>query len=175
MTGRRRWRVRLSASAETDFRSILRWTAQRFGEAQANAYQDVLADAIAALADGPEVPGARKRDDIARGEARRRLARGHGQPERIARRRRTRRNEELAERGRYRPDSRERSGGAAPRSLLALGTQSSGPVSQESLHSMALTTSTAFSMYSATSRRRPGWLPSLALASSSSATILSLE
>ncbi len=54
MTGRKRWRIRLSATAEADYRNILRWTAQRFGEAQAVAYHDVLADAIAALAHGPE-------------------------------------------------------------------------------------------------------------------------
>ena len=76
MTGRRRWRIRLSATAEADYRNILRWTAQRFGEAQAVAYHDVLADAIAALANGPEVPGARKRDDIASGLMTLHVARG---------------------------------------------------------------------------------------------------
>jgi plasmid stabilization system protein ParE len=31
------WPVRLTAAAEADFHSIVRWTAERFGEAQARA------------------------------------------------------------------------------------------------------------------------------------------
>ncbi|MDE2907302.1 MAG: type II toxin-antitoxin system RelE/ParE family toxin [Acidobacteriota bacterium] len=76
MTGRRRWRVRLSAAAEADFRDILRWTARQFGEAQAGVYHDVLASAIAALADGPDAPGARERDEIASGLMTLHVARG---------------------------------------------------------------------------------------------------
>ena len=76
MTGRRRWRIRLSASAEADLRDILRWTARQFGEAQAGIYHDVLASAIAALADGPDTPGVRKRDEIASGLMTLHVARG---------------------------------------------------------------------------------------------------
>ena len=76
MTGRRRWRIRLSASAEADFRDILRWTARQFGEAQADIYHDVLASAIAALTDGPDAPGARERDEIASGLMTLHVARG---------------------------------------------------------------------------------------------------
>ena len=50
MSGDRRWRVRLTATAESDFRNILRWTAQRFGHAQARIYSETLTRAIKAQA-----------------------------------------------------------------------------------------------------------------------------
>jgi toxin ParE1/3/4 len=65
--GRQRWLVRLSAAAEADFESILRWTADRFGHRQARTYARTLRSALAALASGPTIPGARPRDDIAPG------------------------------------------------------------------------------------------------------------
>ena len=37
-----RWRVRLAAAAENDFRNILGWTSERFGEAQARVYAETL-------------------------------------------------------------------------------------------------------------------------------------
>jgi toxin ParE1/3/4 len=61
------WRIRLSAAAERDFASILEWTNERFGARQARAYRDALEDGIGALGDGPDVPGAKRRDDIAAG------------------------------------------------------------------------------------------------------------
>ncbi len=67
MTGRGRWRVRLAAAAEDDFRNILRWTSEQFGEAQARVYAQTLTRAIEALAAGPQVAGSRKRDGIAEG------------------------------------------------------------------------------------------------------------
>ena len=67
MIGDRRWRVRLTATAESDFRNILRWTAQRFGHAQARIYGETLTRAIQALTDGPYVAGSRRRDEIAEG------------------------------------------------------------------------------------------------------------
>ena len=67
MAERQRWRVRLTTSAETDFQDILRWTSERFGETQANTYADTLSEAIKALTAGPDVTGARPRDDIAEG------------------------------------------------------------------------------------------------------------
>lgn len=76
MTPRRRWRIRLSAAAEADFSNILHWTTRQFGEAQADAYHVALAAAVATLADGPEAPGARKRDDIATGLMTLHVARG---------------------------------------------------------------------------------------------------
>ncbi len=67
MPTERPWRIRLSAAAEADFEGILRWTVERFGEAQARAYAKTLADAVEALTAGPTVPGARARDEIATG------------------------------------------------------------------------------------------------------------
>ena len=76
MTSRRRWRVRLAAAAEADVRDIVLWTAKGFGAAQARAYADTLSRAIRALAEGPAVPGARRREDIAKGIMALHVARG---------------------------------------------------------------------------------------------------
>jgi toxin ParE1/3/4 len=62
-----RWRVRLSEPARADIREIFRWTADRFGEAQANAYGDIILAALDALRRGPKIVGVRARPDIARG------------------------------------------------------------------------------------------------------------
>ena len=67
MTGRRRRHVRLTATAQSDFRNILRWTAERFGHAQAHIHGETLTHTIQALANGPNVAGSRQRDDIAEG------------------------------------------------------------------------------------------------------------
>jgi toxin ParE1/3/4 len=58
------WTVRLSATASVDFEDILGWTARRFGADQALAYAETLAHALAALTEGPDIIGARMRDDI---------------------------------------------------------------------------------------------------------------
>jgi toxin ParE1/3/4 len=65
--GARPWPVRLTAAAEADFEDILRWTVGRFGAAQARIYAETLSRALEALAGGPDVIGARARDDIAQG------------------------------------------------------------------------------------------------------------
>ena len=67
MTPPRRWRIRLTAAAETDFRNILSWTSEHFGERQAHAYADTLTDAIEALTEGPDLSGSKKRNDIGEG------------------------------------------------------------------------------------------------------------
>ena len=67
MTDDRRWRIRLASTAEEDFRNILRWTEEQFGEAQARAYADTLTRAVQALSFGPNVAGARARNDVADG------------------------------------------------------------------------------------------------------------
>ena len=67
MIGDRRWRVRLTATAESDFRNILHWTARQFGHAQARIYGETLTRAIQALTGGPYVAGSRQRDEIAEG------------------------------------------------------------------------------------------------------------
>ena len=67
MIDRRRWRVRLAASAEADYRIILRWTAEHFGTQQARIYARTLEGAIEELTEGPDVPGSRERPDIGPG------------------------------------------------------------------------------------------------------------
>ena len=65
--GDRPWPVHLAAAAETDFQDILRWTLEQFGEAQARIYAETLSAALESLTAGPNVIGARARNDIARG------------------------------------------------------------------------------------------------------------
>ncbi len=67
MADGRGWRIRLTTAAEVDFQNIVRWTSERFGEAQARQYAETLTRAIESLAAGPDVPGSRKRDEIAEG------------------------------------------------------------------------------------------------------------
>jgi toxin ParE1/3/4 len=65
---KQRWAIRLAASAEDDLRSILRWTKDRFGEAQAQTYAQTLKAALAVLAQtGVNTAGAKARDDIGKG------------------------------------------------------------------------------------------------------------
>jgi len=63
----RNWTVRLTAAAEADFEEILRWTVERFSEAQARIYADTVSAALTDLTAGPAVLGAKKRDDILKG------------------------------------------------------------------------------------------------------------
>lgn len=60
----RRWLVRVMAAAEADYRNILRWTADQFGEGQAHVYAAILADALEELGEGPDITGARPRPEI---------------------------------------------------------------------------------------------------------------
>ncbi len=76
MTGARRWRVRLAATAEIDIRNILQWTHERFGDAQAQLYGETLTRAIQALTEGPYVMGSRRRDEIGEGLFTLHVARG---------------------------------------------------------------------------------------------------
>ena len=64
---KRHWPILLSTAAETDIGEILRWTAEHFGHQQARIYAATLSAALKQLSAGPGVPGARIRDDIARG------------------------------------------------------------------------------------------------------------
>jgi len=61
------WTVRLTATAEADFREIIAWTLDRFGARQARIYADALSSAIAALSSGPATLGARERREIGKG------------------------------------------------------------------------------------------------------------
>jgi toxin ParE1/3/4 len=58
------WTVRLGQQAEQDYVEILKWTTKTFGEGQARTYAETMALAIEALEGGPDVLGARVRDDI---------------------------------------------------------------------------------------------------------------
>jgi toxin ParE1/3/4 len=58
------WAVRLTESAENDFRNIVRWSAEQFGTAQGRTYARTLSLALEELLAGPEVAGTRVRDDI---------------------------------------------------------------------------------------------------------------
>lgn len=64
---RSRWRVVLSGEADRDFAHILRWTAARFGRAQAQVCKETLKAAIRELSEGPEVLGGNLREEIGAG------------------------------------------------------------------------------------------------------------
>jgi len=61
------WTVRLADQAELDFIDITTWTAENFGASQADEYSETVMLAIEALTDGPEILGAKAREDIAPG------------------------------------------------------------------------------------------------------------
>lgn len=61
------WTVRLASKAEQDFFEIVQWSAANFGQQQAVAYAETLSLAISVLANGPEVLGAMRRDEIGDG------------------------------------------------------------------------------------------------------------
>ena len=58
------WTVRLGRQAEQDYIEILQWTTKTFGEGQASTCAETIARATEALEEGPDVLGARARDDI---------------------------------------------------------------------------------------------------------------
>ena|SRR5882757_7109199 len=60
----RKWRVQLGVAAERDLASILEWTAENFGVRQSRLYRDTIVRAIKELANGPDVPGSKVRDEI---------------------------------------------------------------------------------------------------------------
>ncbi len=70
------WQVRLTHAAEADFRQIVRWTAEQFGERQAVIYARTLSQAVEDLTGGPDIPGAQRRDEIRRGLRSIHVARG---------------------------------------------------------------------------------------------------
>jgi len=68
MSGEARpWTVRLTATAEADYQSIIVWTLRQFGDMQARIYADTLSAALVALSEGPTAVGARARHEIGRG------------------------------------------------------------------------------------------------------------
>jgi toxin ParE1/3/4 len=54
-------------AAELDFADIVRWTAQRFGARQAEAYRDIVLTALLELREGLNLTGSRPREDLAAG------------------------------------------------------------------------------------------------------------
>jgi toxin ParE1/3/4 len=62
-----KWHIRLADQAEQDLLDIIRWTNENFGKRQAEQYAETIALAIEALHDGPEILGAKQRNDIAEG------------------------------------------------------------------------------------------------------------
>jgi toxin ParE1/3/4 len=61
------WTVRLGETARSDFRRIIGWTTERFGEKQSRAYAATLSAALEALTAGPAIAGVKARQDIGRG------------------------------------------------------------------------------------------------------------
>ena len=61
------WHIRLAGQAKQDLLDITLWTAENFGARQAEQYAETIALAIEASHDGPEILGAKVRDDIGAG------------------------------------------------------------------------------------------------------------
>lgn len=61
------WTVRLSNSAEQDYRDILCWTRANFGPQQAKVYARTINSALRELNAGPAVVGAKLRPDLGPG------------------------------------------------------------------------------------------------------------
>jgi len=61
------WKIRQTPDARRDRASIVDWTMEHFGPRQAQIYAETIAQAMAALRDGPDAPGARKRNDLGPG------------------------------------------------------------------------------------------------------------
>lgn len=60
----RNWIVRLTHQAELDVLDITQWTAEQFGELQADQYLETISLALEALANGPETPGVKNRNEL---------------------------------------------------------------------------------------------------------------
>ncbi len=60
--------MRLTAAADQDFKDIVEWTVEQFGDQQALVYAETIALALEALAEGPSPPiDAKRRDEIQTG------------------------------------------------------------------------------------------------------------
>jgi toxin ParE1/3/4 len=71
------WTVRLTATAEADFRNIIDWILDQFGDKQTLVYADTIAAALDALSDGPTTVGVKERPEIGRGLFTLHVARGN--------------------------------------------------------------------------------------------------
>ncbi len=61
------WRPFLSSEADRDFASIVEWTTLKFGRRQASIYQENIFASLERLRYGPNIPGAKMRNDIGPG------------------------------------------------------------------------------------------------------------
>jgi toxin ParE1/3/4 len=61
------WIVRPTSDADRDFVKILQWTRRAFGARQMNVYGTTLLRALRALRSGPDIIGAKRRDDLGPG------------------------------------------------------------------------------------------------------------
>jgi len=59
------WTLVVTGPARSDIGDILRWTRAHFGSAQAAIYDDKIAEALAKLRQGPDVPGSAALDTVA--------------------------------------------------------------------------------------------------------------
>jgi toxin ParE1/3/4 len=59
-----RWRIRLGSEAEKDFARILKYTKDKFGQQQLDAYKVTLVEALTALEAGADLLGSVARDEI---------------------------------------------------------------------------------------------------------------
>jgi toxin ParE1/3/4 len=58
------WNLHLSAAAERDYRDILGWTLEHFGQMQVQAYADTLTFALKSLVAGPGIAGVKQRAEL---------------------------------------------------------------------------------------------------------------
>ncbi len=58
------WTIRLARQADQDIADILTWTKKYFSFQQADVYAETLILALEALTEGPDVIGAKSREDI---------------------------------------------------------------------------------------------------------------
>lgn len=61
------WNIRLTRIAEDDFQHILRWTITHFGRRQGKTYAKTLSLVLRDLSNGPDILGARQREEIGLG------------------------------------------------------------------------------------------------------------
>lgn len=71
------WTVRLTATAEADFRSIVDWTLDQLGGKQTLVYAGTITAALEALSDGPTTVGVKARPEIGKGLFTLHVARGN--------------------------------------------------------------------------------------------------
>lgn len=61
------WKILQTKDTKRDRADIVRWTIRHFGTRQAAIYSETIALALAALCDGPDTLGIKRRDDLAPG------------------------------------------------------------------------------------------------------------